>query len=61
LDEKGYVMRNPRADGSWITAMGTSYNSAKGEVEDIIYVCYGEHKFYMDANYKTIQFFNRFQ
>jgi hypothetical protein len=61
LDEKGNVLRNPRADGSWIAAMGTAYSSAKGEVEDIIYVCYGEHKFYMDANYKTTQFFNRFQ
>jgi hypothetical protein len=60
LDDKGYVKKNPKADPSWITAMGSAYSSYKGEMEDMIYVCYSEHKFYMDANYRTIQFFNRF-
>lgn len=60
LDDKGYVKKNPRSDTGWETAMGSSYAAYRGQVEDIISVCYGEHKFFMDANYRTIQFFNRF-
>jgi hypothetical protein len=59
LSSKGYVRYNPRADTSWISVANVNYNYLT-DLSDILFVCYGEHKFFMDLNYRTITFFNLF-
>jgi hypothetical protein len=62
LDANGFLNIDPRLSNAWQAAMPATYQTAAyiGNIEDQLFVSYAQHKFYKDANYRTIQFFNRF-
>lgn len=62
LDAKGFFNTDPRLSSAWFSAIPAPYNTATfvSHIDDQIYVSYTQHKFYKDANFRTIEFFNRF-
>jgi Divergent InlB B-repeat domain len=62
LDAKGFFTIDPRLSSSWQSAIPPPYNTAAfvPHIEDQMYVCFTQHKFFKDSNFRTIEFFNRF-
>ncbi|MBC8153865.1 MAG: hypothetical protein H7Z72_13230 [Bacteroidetes bacterium] len=62
LDAKDFFRTNPRQSEAWKAVLSGSIAGNKAlisHIEDQLYVGYAEHKFYRDANARTISFFNK--
>ncbi len=62
LDAKGFLNIDPRVSNAWLAAIPPTYQTSDyiGNIEDQLFVCYAQHKLFKDANYRTIEFFNRY-
>jgi hypothetical protein len=61
IDAKGFFNLDPEVSSAWKTSVPIAYQTAAyiPNIEDQLYVSYTQHKFYKDANFKTIDFFNK--
>ncbi|GAB3222633.1 alpha/beta hydrolase family protein [Spirosoma arcticum] len=62
LDSNDFFRTNPRQSDAWKSALSGSIAGNRALVngiEDQLFVCYAEHKFYRDANARTISFFDK--
>ena len=62
MDAKGFFTVDPRLSSTWQSAIPAPYNTPAyiPNIDDQMYVCFTQHKFYKDSNFRTIEFFNRF-
>jgi hypothetical protein len=60
IDAKGFFNIDPEVSNTWRTSVPVAYQTAAyiPDIEDQLYVSYTQHKFYKDANFRTIDFFN---
>jgi hypothetical protein len=60
LDTNHYFTVNPRQNEDWKNSIDPAFTYLIPDIEDQIFVCFTEHKFYKDSNYRTIRFFDSF-
>jgi hypothetical protein len=61
IDAKGFFTLDPEVNTAWQSALPVAYQTAAyvPDLEDQLYVAYTQHKFFKDANFRTIDFFNQ--
>ncbi|MDO9300036.1 MAG: alpha/beta fold hydrolase [Anaerolineales bacterium] len=58
LDENNFLIANPRLS-KWEKHIGLEYSeSARLDIQDRLFVAYGEHAFYSDCDHFVLDFFN---
>jgi dienelactone hydrolase len=58
LDENDFLIENPRLS-KWERDVGLLYSEAvRLDIQDRLFVAYGEHAFYSDCDHRVLDFFN---
>ncbi len=62
INAKGYLTIDVHTNAIWRSVIPMAYQTSTylNSIEDQLTVCYAQHNFYKDANYRTIAFFNQF-
>lgn len=57
LDVRDFLIQNP-SSSNWQAVIPVQYAAYSNQIENQLQVCYAEHNFFADANYRVLQFFN---
>lgn len=60
IDTRGNILADVASTSAWKSSVPAAYKNSLYQIQQQLSICYTQHEFYKDSNYRTIEFFNRF-